>query len=448
MQIGEDQSSAALQHSVHFARVGFPVREVALIQIRDGKVETPVLEKTEILNVGDVIFIARARQLAGEQHAAEPALATAAIDYFRPRDLAARLQHRLVQKSGAGRISALAAFRDPGRRQLNPLLVEVTRASISTIIDSKIHVNWPKHFDGKRFYNPEGQPARGLRDVFRWKRTSKPEPSPEWVDDIHPSAPPSRVEGALRVTLVNHSTVLLQQAGCNLLTDPIWSERASPVSWTGPRRHRRPGVALENLPPIDVLLISHNHYDHLDRWTLRQLASRVQACVAPLGLAAILRAHGIAVVHELDWGESVKLAEVKIHSVPAAHFSGRGLFDRNRTLWCGYMIESRHGLAYFAADTAFGSHFAAIRERFGAPRLALLPIGAYEPRWMMQGVHMNPEEAAEAHAILEAGTSLAIHHGTFQLGDEAIDTPAKRIAELGLGERFLVLKNGQSADFE
>jgi L-ascorbate metabolism protein UlaG (beta-lactamase superfamily) len=308
-------------------------------------------------------------------------------------------------------------------------------------------VNWPKHFDGERFYNPGGQQVRGWRDVLRWKRTSRPEPSPEWVDDVPVSIPPGRIDGALRVTLVNHATVLLQQPGCNLLTDPIWSGRASPVSWAGPRRHRPPGVALESLPPIDVLLISHNHYDHLDRPTLARLASRgILSCVAPLGVGPTLRAQGIAAVHELDWGESVTLAGVTIHSVPAVHFSGRGLFDRNRTLWCGYVIESRQSLVYFAADTAFGSHFAAIRERFGAPRLALLPIGAYEPRWMMQAVHMNPEEAAQAHAILEAATSIAIHHGTFQLGDEAIDTPAKRLAALGLGRRFLILRNGQSAD--
>lgn len=309
-------------------------------------------------------------------------------------------------------------------------------------------MNWPAHFDGKRFYNPDGQQVRGWRDVLRWKRTSTPEPSPEWVDDVQPSTPPPRVaDSVLRVTLVNHSTVLLQQAGCNLLTDPIWSQRASPVPWTGPRRHRSPGVALENLPEIDALLLSHNHYDHLDRWTLARLASRgVQTCVAPAGVAPAVRAQGIVTVHELDWGESVKLAGVTIHSVPAVHFSGRGLFDRNRTLWCGYAIESREGFVYYAADTAFGSHFAAIRERFGAPRLALLPIGAYAPRWIMQPVHMNPEEAARAHAILGAGTSIAIHHGTFQLGDEAIDTPARGIAELGLGERFLVLPNGQSAD--
>ncbi len=308
--------------------------------------------------------------------------------------------------------------------------------------------SFPKHFDGKRFYNPDAPQSPGFRDVLRWKLTSRPAPSPAFISDVKPSIPPRRVEGGgLRVTLVNHSTVLLQQRDCNILTDPIWSERASPVSWIGPRRRRKPGVSWEHLPPIDVVLISHNHYDHLDLPTLRRLAARGECTfVVPAGVGRLLRSQNIGPVHEVDWGESVALAGVTIHCVPALHFSSRGIFDRNMTLWCGYVIEYPDRRAYFAADTAFGPHFAQIRERFGSPHLALLPIGAYEPRWFMSPVHMGPDEAVRAHETLAAETSIAIHHGTFQLADEGLDTPRKQLIACARNDSFLVLNNGQFAD--
>ncbi len=303
-----------------------------------------------------------------------------------------------------------------------------------------------RHFDGKRFFNPDAPQARGFLDVLRWKLTSRPEPSARFVSDVEPSKPPSCVEGSeLRVTLINHSTLLLQQSGSHILTDPIWSERASPLTSIGPRRRRKPGVRWEDLPRIDIVLLSHNHYDHLDLATLRRLADRGQSqFIVPAGVARLLRSQGIGPVHELDWGESLPLARAIIHSVPALHSSARGIFDRNRTLWCGYVIEAEDRIVYFAGDTAFGGHFASIRERFGAPRLALLPIGAYDPRWFMSPVHMSPEDAVRAHRILGAGTSIAIHHGTFQLADEGLDTPRKRLRECTAGDSFLVLDNGQA----
>jgi L-ascorbate metabolism protein UlaG (beta-lactamase superfamily) len=302
-----------------------------------------------------------------------------------------------------------------------------------------------KHFDGKRFFNPDAPQARGFLDALRWKLTSRPEPSARFVSDVEPSKPPSLVEGSeLRVTLINHSTVLLQQSGSHILTDPIWSERASPLTSIGPRRHRRPGVRWEDLPRIDTVLLSHNHYDHLDLATLRRLADRGQSqFIVPTGVARLLRSQSIGPVDELDWGESLPLARSTIHSVPALHSSARGIFDRNRTLWCGYVIEAPERMVYFAGDTAFGGHFAHIRERFGAPRVALLPIGAYEPRWFMSSVHMGPEDAVRAHRILGAETSIAIHHGTFQLADEGLDTPKKRLSECARGDSFVVLDNGQ-----
>jgi L-ascorbate metabolism protein UlaG (beta-lactamase superfamily) len=307
---------------------------------------------------------------------------------------------------------------------------------------------FPKHFDGKRFYNPDAPQAPGLVNAFRWKLTSRPEPSPGFIADVEPSIPPRRMEASeLRVTLVNHSTVLLQQRGSNILTDPIWSERASPFSWAGPRRRRKPGVSWENLPPIDTVLISHNHYDHLDLQALRRLAARGESTfIVPARGAQLLRSENIGAVHELDWGESLSLTGFTIHCVPALHFSSRGISDRNKTLWCGYVIECQERLVYFAGDTGFGPHFSQIRERFGSPRLALLPIGAYEPRWFMLPIHMRPDEAVKAHEILAARTSIAIHHGTFQLGDEGVDTPKKLLSDCAPGNSFLILNNGQFAD--
>jgi len=305
---------------------------------------------------------------------------------------------------------------------------------------------FPKHFDGKRFYNPDAPQARGLLEVLRWKLTSRREPSPSFISDVEQSIPPRRVEGdGLRTTLVNHSTVLLQQRGCNILTDPIWSERASPLPWIGPRRPRKQGVSWEDLPRIDAVLISHNHYDHLDLPTLRRLAARGDSTfIVPARGARLLRSENIGRAHEVDWGESLSLPGFTIHCVPALHFSSRGIYDRNMTLWCGYVIECRERLVYFAGDTAFGWHFAQIREMFGSPHLALLPIGAYEPRWFMSPVHMTPDEAVRAQEILAARTSIAIHHGTFQLGDEGLDAPKKRLSNCAGGDSFLVLNNGQS----
>jgi L-ascorbate metabolism protein UlaG (beta-lactamase superfamily) len=208
-----------------------------------------------------------------------------------------------------------------------------------------------------------------------------------------------------------------------------------------------------DLPPIDLVLLSHNHYDHCDLPTLRQLKQNHKSeYVVPLGLAKLFSEHKLPAAHELDWGDSVTLRGTAIHAVPALHFSARGLGDRNRTLWCGYLLETPKGPIYFAGDTAHGEHFAAIREQFGPPCLAFLPIGAYEPRWFMSAVHMNPEDAVAAHQILGAQTSIAIHHGTFQLADESLDAPKNELenfrTQAGIDPRsFQILRNGQFVEF-
>ena len=311
--------------------------------------------------------------------------------------------------------------------------------------------HWPKHFDGNRFYNPGAPEPHGFKDVLRWKLTSRAEASPDFVADVQPSKPPARINGdKLLVTFINHATVLLQTRGVNILTDPIWSQRASPFSFIGPKRHREPGVRKEDLPEIDLVLLSHNHYDHLDLPTLNWLRdrSRNTVFVVPLRVAEPLRTHGIETVHELDWGEARMVGNTTIYCVPAVHFSARNAFDRNRTLWCGYVIESSGGPVYFAGDTAFGDHFAQIRHRFGVPRLSFLPIGAYQPRWFMSPVHMSPEEALKAHEILASRATIGIHHGTFQLADDGIDTPAQQILRSPHPEQFLILRNGESVTIE
>jgi L-ascorbate metabolism protein UlaG (beta-lactamase superfamily) len=306
---------------------------------------------------------------------------------------------------------------------------------------------FPKHFDGKRFYNPNSPQAPGVLAGLRWKLTTRREASPDFVHDVMQSIPPQSVDGdELRVTLVNHSTVLLQWRASHILTDPIWSERASPFSWIGPRRKRSPGVRLEDLPRIDVVLLSHNHPDHIDLPTLRWLAKRGDSSsIVPIGVSRLMDSEKIGPAYELDWGESKELASTTIHAVPALHFSSRSLLDRNRTLWCGYITNSGTGPVYFAGDTAFGDHFRQIREQFGAPRLSLLPIGAFKPRWFMSTIHMGPDEAVRAHEILGSRTSIAIHDGTFQLADDGLDTAKRQLLAASKPDSFLILENGQSA---
>jgi L-ascorbate metabolism protein UlaG (beta-lactamase superfamily) len=222
------------------------------------------------------------------------------------------------------------------------------------------------------------------------------------------------------VTLVNHATLLVQQDGLNILTDPVWSDRVSPVGWAGPRRYRSAGLRFEDLPPIDAVVVSHNHYDHLDLPTLKRLhAEHRPRFFVGLGNKALLEGEGIDRVEELDWWGDRELAPgVAVTSAPAQHFSARGLCDRDATLWTSWLVRGPSGMTYFAGDTGFGPHFQQVRERYGSPRAALLPIGAYLPRWFMRFVHISPDEAVEAHRVLGAGTSIAMHYGTFALADD------------------------------
>ena len=309
------------------------------------------------------------------------------------------------------------------------------------------------HFDGRRFRNARATPHNDFREAAKWAANRQ---RGYWKPRRHEPPgppPPTRVEGdRLRVTFVNHTTVLLQTHGVNILTDPIWSERCGPVSWFGPRRFRPPGIRFEDLPPIDIVLLSHNHYDHCDLPTLKRLARTHQPkLVVPLGNRVFLERRGVPVVQELDWWDATRIGELTITAIPVRHFSGRGLFDRDRSLWCGYGIETPSGSICFAADTGYGEQFTEIRGRFGTPRLALLPIGAFRPEWFMSRVHMSPEQALHAHFDLGAQTSVATHFGTFQLADDGETEPVERIAA-ALREvpdtRFWVLGFGEGRDVQ
>jgi L-ascorbate metabolism protein UlaG (beta-lactamase superfamily) len=285
------------------------------------------------------------------------------------------------------------------------------------------------HFDGKRFVNRRPTEHGGAREFLHWQLHRQPGP---WSDrEATPGAKlPARVgPGELRVTFVNHATVLIQQDGLNILTDPIWSKRASPVSWIGPARHHPPGIEFDDLPPIDAVIVSHNHYDHMDLPTLRRLQEKhAPRFFVGVGNGSLFVDAGIGPVSELDWWGELPLGpEVTLIGLPSQHFSGRGLFDRDATLWLGYAIKSPAGITYFAGDTGAGPHFAEIRKRLGAPRLAVLPIGAFRPEWFMERVHVSPTQALEALDTLGARTGLAIHFGTFALGDDGQDEPVQAL---------------------
>ena len=304
------------------------------------------------------------------------------------------------------------------------------------------------HFDGKRFHNLDpGWQSEG--SFLKWQMTKDPGEWPKWIDSTPGPPPPRRVDdGRIRVTWVNHATMLVQMDGVNLLTDPIWSERCSPFSFVGPKRHRAPGLRFEELPPIDAVLVSHNHYDHLDAPTLRRLqGARI---FTPLGNSALMARYDVRGATDLDWWQSTKLTDrVTITLVPAQHFCARALSDRNATLWGGFVISGPSGHAYFAGDTGWGGHFARVAERFGPMRVAMLPIGAYLPRWFMKSAHISPSEAIDAHAALQAKTSIAMHYGTFHLGDDGYEEPSYdlRAALAARGNpRVLIVDHGIGVD--
>ena len=312
------------------------------------------------------------------------------------------------------------------------------------------------HFDGERFFDPDGSPPKSLPDLLRWQFGGgrQRQAWPEWAPSPYADTPPERVGGdKVRLSFVGHASWLIQTSRLNILIDPIWSPRASPVDWAGPKRHNDPGIAFDALPMIDIALVSHGHYDHLDTTTLSKLSAKFSPrVITPLGNDVTMRsADGAIKAEGFDWHHRIELGRgIAVTLVPTRHWSARGLFDRNKTLWASFVLETSAGKIYIVCDSGYGegTHFRRVAERYGPLRLAILPIGAYEPRWFMRDMHMNPPEAVKALADCGAQAALAHHHGTFQLTDEAIDAPVAALHE-ALDEakipreRFAVLSPGQ-----
>jgi L-ascorbate metabolism protein UlaG (beta-lactamase superfamily) len=314
------------------------------------------------------------------------------------------------------------------------------------------------HFDGARFFDPRGAPPKSRRHLLRWLfdrhwRAAKSK-WPTKALSPYVDRPPPRVEGATwRISYVGHASLLVQTAGINILLDPVWSKRASPFRFVGPKRVNDPGIAFADLPPIDVVLVSHGHYDHLDLTTLSRIAAAHRArVITPLGNDTIMRDHDPAIAAEAyDWENRVDIGGgIAVTLVAARHWSARTLSDRNMSLWASFVIKTPGGSIYFVADSGYGdgAYFRQARERHGPFRLAILPIGAYEPRWFMRDQHMNPTESVQALIDCSAEIALAHHYGTFQLTDEPFDAPlialANALKAAGISpELFRVLQPGE-----
>ncbi|MEN9894754.1 MAG: hypothetical protein RIR97_606 [Pseudomonadota bacterium] len=286
------------------------------------------------------------------------------------------------------------------------------------------------HFDGSVFFNPGGVEPGTFRDLLKWQFGGGRQVWPKDVPSpFTPVKPEARVGGArLKVTMIGHASVLIQTSDLNILIDPVWSARTSPVTFAGPKRHNLPGIAFEDLPQIDLVIVTHNHYDHLDLATLKRLQQAHHAPIlTPLGNDAIIRkAIPQAKVLTCDWGDHIPFEHhVSVDCEPCHHWSARGSFDRRMALWAAFVINTPSGKIYHIGDTGFhdGIDYKAAAHKHGGFRLAILPIGAYEPRWFMQGQHQNPEEAVQGMMLCKAEQALGHHWGTFQLTDEGVHQP-------------------------
>ena len=310
------------------------------------------------------------------------------------------------------------------------------------------------HFDGKKFINLTGTPANGLPQVFKYLTTRKPE---TWERNYEtyireePLIIPD--SNGVQITFVNHSTFIIQYEGLTILTDPVWSQRCSPVQFAGPARFRPPGVRYEDIPMIDLVVISHNHYDHLDKNTILDLIkTHNPTFVVPLGLDHLIRKWGSNKVQSLDWWQGTDHSGLTITSVPANHFTSRGTFDRDQSLWCGYVLDMDGHKIYFAGDTGYGEVFKEIGKRKGPIDVSLIPIGAYLPRWFMSPIHVSPKESVLIHQDVQSKHSIGMHFGTFALADDGPDRPIidlakeKKLQNI-LEEDFIVPDEGHSYSF-
>lgn len=312
------------------------------------------------------------------------------------------------------------------------------------------------HFNGKKFTNPNGLEAKGFKDVFRFMRERKMEHYKfNYETFVRSEALPERLDvSKVKITFVNHSTFLIQYAGLNILTDPIWSFRCSPFQFAGPHRMRPPGVNFKDLPKIDLVLLSHNHYDHFDSKTVKDLIKDHQPeFVVPLGMKKSVEKLGSKRVREIDWHQTVEQEKLKITATPANHFTSRGIFDRDKTLWCGYMLQFGNHKLYFVGDTGYGPNFKEIGNKYGPIDISLIPIGAYKPEWFMGPIHISPTQALDVHNDIQSIQSIAMHFGTFPLADDGQGTAEKELA-IAMKEvnfdpsTFIVPDEGFSYDYQ
>ena len=306
--------------------------------------------------------------------------------------------------------------------------------------------------DGIFYNNFIDHKMASFKEFWKWRKESKkPEPisfplaknDPQFLKD-------NKTKKTL--TWIGHASFLLQIDGVNILTDPHLTKRASPFSIAGPMRTTPPGLSIKDLPNIDFIVISHNHYDHLDRDTIQQIVRKQKhnqpTIFVPLKLKKLLRGFGAKNVQELGWWDSTSFKNLKIYSVPVQHWSNR-LFNTNKTLWCGWVIESPNFKIFFCGDTGYSKDFINIGKKFGYMDLSLLPIGAYAPRWFMKDHHCNVEEAIQIHKDIQSKKSIAMHWGTFQLTDEPMDEPPKLLKSLSSennlsSEEFIVMQHGET----